>query len=195
MPLADIYRRLGDAVERDIDEFDVDRGAERLAAWMQAPADAEPVPDLSATALSSRAIGVKAVDSQDPLAVDNPIRAKAIIVHLLSANTPLPADSGPYPFSTAVRNQRLLEIEIWEQTGPVESSDVEHNIQIGRGVLRLPPGLPAHSSIEITFSLSEAGTLGVHAVEPNSGAQGRFELQIGETVAAVRADIVGVELK
>jgi molecular chaperone DnaK len=127
-----------------------------------------------------RGFGVRGIDARDPLAISDPVRAREIVVHLLPANTPLPADTGPYPFATAVENQRMVGIEVWEQAGPIESEDPADNRKVGEGMLRdLPPRLPARTSFEVTFLMSETGLLTVHAIEPRSGKDVRFELQIG----------------
>ena len=101
----------------------------------------------------------------------DPAMARQIIVHLLPANTPLPADTGPYTFHTAIDNQRLVGIEVWEQAGPLESHDLADNRKIGEGMLRnIPARLPARTPIEVTFLMSETGLLSVHATEPGSGS-------------------------
>ena len=56
-----------------------------------------------------RGFGVKSLDGSDPLALTDPMRARQIIVHLLPANTALPADTGPFTFLTAIDNQRMVE--------------------------------------------------------------------------------------
>jgi molecular chaperone DnaK len=127
-----------------------------------------------------RAFGVLGVDGSDPLALTDPLHARRMIVHLLLANTALPADTGPYTFMTAVDNQRMVEIEVWEQEGPDLSEDLAANRKVGRGVLRdLPPRLPAGNPIEVTFFMSETGQLSMHAKEPRSGSDVRFDLEIG----------------
>jgi molecular chaperone DnaK (HSP70) len=128
-----------------------------------------------------RAFGVKGIDGRDPLAVSDPVRARQIVLHLLPANTTLPADTGPYTFHTAIENQRMVGIEVWEQSGPAESEDLAENRKVGEGMLRnLPPRLPARSPIEVTFFISETGLLTVHATEQVSGANLLFDLQIGD---------------
>ena len=44
----------------------------------------------------------------------------------------------------------------------------------------LPPRRPAGTPIEVTFFMSETGLLSVHATEPGSGSDVRFDLQIGD---------------
>jgi molecular chaperone DnaK len=128
-----------------------------------------------------RGFGVRGIDARDPLAITDPARARQIVLHLLPANTPLPADTGPFTFYTAAENQRVVGIEVWEQAGPVESEDPSENRKIGEGTLRnLPARLPSRSPFEVTFYMSETGQLTVHAIEPGSESEVRFELQIGD---------------
>jgi molecular chaperone DnaK (HSP70) len=128
-----------------------------------------------------RGFGVKGIDGRDPLAMTDPINARQIVLHLLPANTPLPADTGPYTLHTVLDNQRMVGIEVWEQTSPVESEDPGDNRKIGEGMLKhMPPGLPARTPIDVTFFMSETGLLTVHAAEPGSGRDLRFDLQIGD---------------
>ena len=55
-----------------------------------------------------RAFGVLGIDGSDPLALTDPMRARKMVVHLLLANTGLPADTGPYTFATSIDNQRMV---------------------------------------------------------------------------------------
>ena len=128
-----------------------------------------------------RAFGIKGIDGSDPLALTDPLRARQMVVHLLLANTSLPADTGPYTFMTAIPNQRMVEIEVWEQAAAELSDDLADNRKVGRGLLRnLPANLPAGSPVDVTFYLSETGRLTVHAREQQSGADVQFDLQIGD---------------
>ena len=53
-----------------------------------------------------RAFGIKVIDSTDPVFATDQDRAARYIAHLLTANTPLPADTGPGTFRTITDNQR-----------------------------------------------------------------------------------------
>ncbi len=182
------------------------QSAERVANEMGLSTEqVAAMAETTVTTVSPRAFGVLALDGRDPEAVANPRTAKKMVAHLLPANTPLPADTGPYTFHTSVKNQRMVDIEIWEQSGPVESPELEHNKKIGSGLFRhLPPHLPKESPLEITFFLSDTGTLSVHATVPDSDETGRsraevrFDLNIGgmaqADVAAARRDIAGHEV-
>ncbi len=133
------------------------------------------------TGVVPRAFGVLGVDGSDPLALTDPMRARRMVAHLLLANTALPADTGPYTFATSLDNQRMVQIEVWEQADPDLSEDLTANRKVGKGMLRnLPANLPARSPIEVTFYLSETGRLTVHAREPRSGSDVHFDLQIGD---------------
>jgi molecular chaperone DnaK (HSP70) len=126
-----------------------------------------------------RGFGIKVTDQNDPQFESNPYQARLYIVHLLPANTVLPATVGPVQVATGVANQPAVDIEVWEQQGAVESEELADNICVGRGRLRSLVGLPAGSPIEITFSMTETGLLTVQATEPRSGREVRFDLQIG----------------
>jgi molecular chaperone DnaK len=126
-----------------------------------------------------RAFGIKVVDPDDPAFKTNPDLAREYISHLLTANTPLPADSGPQPFCTVYDNQREVKLEVWEQAGSVASEELEHNNHIGEGVLRDLPPRPARAPFEVVFYMTETGLLKVHGREADSGREIRFEIQIG----------------
>ncbi|OXM47048.1 Hsp70 family protein [Amycolatopsis alba] len=167
-----------------------DRVAEQLGMSQER---VEALAAKQVTTVVSKAFGVIAVDPRDPLALTDPLHARKMVVHLLAANTPLPADTGPYPFAVAVDKQRMVEIEVWEQTSEVESEEPSDNVRIGRGLLRNLPPRPAGSPFDVTFLMSETGKLTVHAEEPSSGAEVRFELQIGAmSQAAVAAARTGI---
>ena len=111
-----------------------------------------------------RGFGVRGIDGRDPLALTDPVNARQIVIHLLPANTPLPNDTGPYTFHTAIENQRMVGIEVWEQAGPVESEDLADNRKIGEGMLKnLPPRLPAGDPHRGHLLHVGDGLLSVHA--------------------------------
>jgi molecular chaperone DnaK len=126
-----------------------------------------------------RAFGLKAVDETDPVYKIDPRRAREYIAHLLTANTPLPADTGPKPFSTVFENQREVKLEVWEQAGSIASKELEHNAKIGEGRLCDLPPSPVKTPFEVAFHMTETGLLQVHAWEAESGREVRFEIQIG----------------
>jgi molecular chaperone DnaK (HSP70) len=153
---------------------------EHLASRLGISADqAEEMISRRVTTVVPRGFGVKVMDQNDPQFHVNPLQARSFIVHLLPADTPLPATVGPVQVATGVANQPVVEVEVWEQQGPVESEELADNAFVGRGRLRSLVGLPAGSPIEITFTMNETGLLTVQATEPRSGRELRFDLQIG----------------
>ena len=172
------------ALQRTVQAGGASEPAARVTVASKMGLTVPEVQRLSATQVAGvvpRAFGVKGIDGRDPLAVSDPINARQIVVHLLPANTNLPADTGPYTFHTAIENQRMVGIEVWEQAGAVESEDLAENRKVGEGMLRhLPPGLPPRTPIEITFFMSGTGLLTVQATERSSGTDLRFDLQIGD---------------
>jgi molecular chaperone DnaK (HSP70) len=126
-----------------------------------------------------RAFGIKVVDGDDPLFQTDPDRARSYIAHLLTANTPLPADTEPETFYTVSDNQRQVRLEVWEQAGDVASEELGHNTHIGEGMLKDLPPRPAGAPFQVVFHMTETGLLKVHGWEANSGREVRFEIQIG----------------
>jgi molecular chaperone DnaK len=100
------------------------------------------------------------------------------IAHVLRANTPLPTRTDPARFGTAYPNQVEIEVEIWEQSGSVESDDPDDNEHIAQGIITGLPPLPQNSPIDITFAMNETGLLSVHAVELKTGKDLDIELRI-----------------
>ena len=133
-----------------------------------------------------RAFGLNVVDGKDPLARTDPDSARHYVAHLLTANTPLPADTGPQTFHTVSDNQRVVALEVWEQAGAVASAELEHNTKIGEGLLSDLPPRPAGAPFQVVFHMTETGLLQVHGREADSGQEVRFEIQIGLDDAAVQ---------
>lgn len=156
------------------------QAAERVADTLGISTDqAKEMISQRVTTVVPRGFGLKVIDQNDPNYPSNPAKARYYIVHLLPANTSLPATVGPVQVATGVDNQPLAEIEVWEQKGTVESEELADNSFVGRGRLRSLVGLPAGSPIEITFTMNETGLLTVQATEPSSGREVRFDLKIG----------------
>jgi molecular chaperone DnaK len=126
-----------------------------------------------------RAFGIKVIDVGDPVFKTNPDQARQYVAHLLTANTPLPADTGEQTFRTTVDNQREVSLEVWEQAGSVASEELGHNTHIGEGLLTKLPPRPAGSPFQVIFHMTETGLLKVHGREAGSGREVRFEIQIG----------------
>ena len=118
-----------------------------------------------------RAFGVKVVNLEGG-------REHFSIEHVLRANTPLPAETEPQRFGTAYPNQVEISVEIWEQSGSVESAALDDNGHIAEGLISGLPPLPANSPIDIAFGMELDGLLRVHAVELKTGKDLRIEVQI-----------------
>jgi molecular chaperone DnaK (HSP70) len=145
-----------------------------------------------------RAFGLKVVDSTDPVFRTDPDRARKYVSHLLTANTRLPADTGPQTFWTIARHQRQVNLEVWEQAGSTASEELVHNTHIGEGILADLPPRGAGAPFQVAFHMTETGLLQVHGWEADSGQEVRFEIQIGgldETeVRQATAAVAGYEV-
>lgn len=165
------------------DDADAGAGAgqaQQLAEELDLPV--EQIQSLAAMRVATvvpRAFGLSVIDPKDPLSRIDPSRARHYIEHLLSANTPLPAETGPQQFQTVIENQRQVRLEVWEQAGSTASPDPAHNNHIGEGFLSDLPRGPAGTPFAVEFHMTETGLLKVHAFEPVSKQEVDFEIQIG----------------
>ena len=163
------------------DEADADPGAVQEVAD-QLGISVEQVENMAAKHVATvvpRAFGLKVVDGKDPIFKIDPNRAREYVSHLLTANTRLPADTGPQTFLTVTDNQREVKLQVWEQAGSIASEELEHNTHIGEGILADLPRRPAGAPFQVVFHMTETGLLKVHGWEADSGREVRFEIQIG----------------
>jgi len=152
------------------------RAAEQVADQLGIPVrQVEQLAQKSITTVVPRAFGVKVYHRENPDADGDGF----IVDHLLSANTALPASPPTAKYATAHDRQTSIRIEIWEQSGAVESARLTDNSKIGDGVIAELPHLPKGSPIEVDFQMDETGTLRVHAVELRTGRDLDIVLQIG----------------
>ncbi len=92
---------------------------------------------------------------------------------MLARNTPLPATKAS-SFKTRTRDQRSVVVNV------IEGGDASgnHSTPIGRCVVRdLPPGLPAGTPVDVTFSYTTNGRLSVHARLPQLAREARLEIE------------------
>lgn len=108
--------------------------------------------------------------------------------HLIHAQQALPVESTERDFQTIQDSQTEIRIQVMEQAGTTESTEVDDNKRVAEGLIKgIPLGLPKGSPIHVTFRLERDGTLTVRAVEPSSGKNVTIELKIQG--AASRNDI------
>ncbi|REE97202.1 Hsp70 family protein [Thermomonospora umbrina] len=122
------------------------------------------------TSAVPRAFGVKVLVGKKP--------ERFAIQHVLKANTALPATPDPERLGTAWPNQTEVDVEIWEQAGPVESENLADNKKIGEGTISGMPPLPEGSPLDVTFGMDEMGTLRVYAIELTTRKDLEIELKI-----------------
>jgi molecular chaperone DnaK (HSP70) len=106
------------------------------------------------------------------------------VVNLILKNTTVPADI-TQEFGTREENQQKVELRIMENEASDPTIDPELAIEIGNAVLDLPPGLPAHSPIDITFRLNEEGRLEMTATERTESR--RIDMTI-ETTSVIQGE-------
>jgi len=157
-----------------------EEGAEAPAAAVQDVADqlnisVEKVRALAGKRVATvvpRAFGLKVLNR------DAQGKEYFVVEHVLRANTALPASTDPQRFGTAYPDQVDIAVEIWEQSGSVESDLLENNEHIAEGLISGLPPLPQGSPIDVTFQMETDGMLRVHAIELKTGKDLHIELQI-----------------
>jgi molecular chaperone DnaK len=129
--------------------------------------------------VTSRSFGVIAWDSS---------KDREIVSNLVKRNDALPVDV-TQTFGTMEANQRIAEIHIADNLTGEAECEVSMSRVIGQVDMELPPGLPASSPIEITFSLNEQGRLVMKAKEMTTGKDVATELQTeaGSSVEDIEA--------
>jgi molecular chaperone DnaK len=91
-----------------------------------------------------------------------------VIANLVLVNQALPI-SKTQSFPIIEAGQESAELKVMENSYTTETvEDVTVGEEIGNAVLNLPPGLPAHALVEVTFELNREGRLHVTAREPRS---------------------------
>ena len=116
-----------------------------------------------------KAFGVKLL-KEDASDVFNPDPVTDYrIAHMVHANDPLPVEKVELEAATSADNQTMVRLQIYEQAGSVETSDVTGNkpVDQGAGEITFPP-VRANSPIDIMMKVDVEGLLTVHAVERTS---------------------------
>jgi molecular chaperone DnaK len=129
------------------------------------------IADKKITNVLPKSFGVKLVDIDNPAWERDP-EAASYVDHLVHANESLPSGPRPLPVATLKANQRAVRIQVYEQAGSVETSELSGNkpVDHGSGEVGPLPRLPAGSPVDVTMTVDDEGLLQVHAVEPTSGA-------------------------
>jgi molecular chaperone DnaK len=175
-----LMRKIKVSMPEDGDAAGEASAVEAVAAQLgMSPEEVAKISRKKVATVVPRAFGIKVVDTNDPVFKTDPDSAREYIEHLLTANTPLPADTAPETFRTIIDNQRQVLLEVWEQAGAIASEELEHNTFIGEGLLKDLPSRPAGAPFQVVFHMTETGLLKVHGWEPESEREVRFEIQIG----------------
>jgi molecular chaperone DnaK len=175
-----LMRKIKVSMPEDGDAAGEASAVEAVAAQLgMSPEEVAKISRKKVATVVPRAFGIKVVDTNDPVFKTDPDSAREYIEHLLTANTPLPADTAPETFRTIIDNQRQVLLEVWEQAGAIASEELEHNTFVGEGLLKDLPSRPAGAPFQVVFHMTETGLLKVHGWEPESEREVRFEIQIG----------------
>ena len=136
--------------------------------------------DTQAVAVLPRGVGVLVRDSDDPEGL------REFVHHLLTANTPLPAEATA-PFATILDRQTTVRIQVFEQAGAVVSEEMAHNRRVLDGEFSGLPDRSAGSRVDVTISVGLDGRLSVTAREAKRGKELALEAYVEGVVDAAEA--------
>jgi molecular chaperone DnaK len=123
---------------------------------------------ISVTNVSSHCFGVIALNRAE----------QEIIANMILVNDPLPF-TRTETFYTVQANQQVVDVQVMENSvSEYEVSDITLGEEIGNATLHLPPRLPLHAPIEVTFELNQEGRLHVSAREVSSNRLVDVTIQI-----------------
>jgi molecular chaperone DnaK (HSP70) len=117
----------------------------------------------------------------------NTPQCRQVIENLVVVNDPLPS-LRVHTYGTLEANQEQVEVRIIENTEKtpiVEMDRYAPEAEIGKVVLPLPPGLPRHAPIDVTFELNQQGRLHVVGYEPRSKTQVEATFESGMSAQEV----------
>lgn len=131
--------------------------------------------DISVTNVASHSFGI--------IVVDDDKSNKEVIANMVIVNDALPAEIKK-TFHTLEANQELVEIKVMENAvGAHRVDDISAGEEIGNALLNLPPRLPLHAPIEVTFELDRQGRLHVVGREPTSNALIEIDIQTSHGIS------------
>jgi molecular chaperone DnaK len=155
---------------------------ERVAALaLQSGVDEDALAEMAAKRIVNvlpKAFGVKLRDNRTPGWRTRP--ESFYIQHLVHADEQLPSGERQLHAQTVEDNQTSVQIEIYEQAGSTESTELSANKPVDQGVGQIAglPPLTAGSPIDITMLIDDEGLLRLHAVEPATGKNLDIEIRV-----------------
>lgn len=123
------------------------------------------------TNVLSRSVGIKLVRD----ASDN----EGYINFFAHSNDKIPMQPDAIKAGTVIDNQSYLEVGIYEQSGDVESENVNDNRLLKKAEMEIPVRkLPKGSPINLKFEINSEGLVTVDVTEPESGNSLRLEAAV-----------------
>ena len=116
--------------------------------------------EMEVTNVASHSFGIVAID---------PRTNSEVIFNLVRVNQPIPANQ-TQSFSTVEAGQLEADLKVMENGYDTETvNDIHAAEEIGNAVLKLPPGMPINTPVEVTFELNREGRLHVIGRHLTSG--------------------------
>lgn len=111
-----------------------------------------------------------------------------VVRNMIRRQSPVPAERKE-TFKTADANSHALDLIVFSNNEPGADADIASSQELGRTIFELPPNLPIHSPIEVTFRLNTEGRLEMTAKDLTGGKeiQSEFKVDAGMTEAELEA--------
>ncbi|MBI9075320.1 MAG: Hsp70 family protein [Desulfatibacillum sp.] len=177
----DLIKRVAQKTQKTVEEITktIDTSSQHFKDAAREMADDTGV---TQTAVESSLIKIRDVTSKSFGVVVNNAENEEAVFNVILRNTAVPVNAKD-TFFTAVANQQKVLIRIMESETSEEWVPVETAVEIGTAVLNLPNGLPAETSVEISFSLNREGRLQITAKETTESKEVQVLI---ETTSVIR---------
>lgn len=128
---------------------------------------------ITVTNVSSHSFGIVALNQA----------GKEVVANMILLNDALPFSKSD-TFRTIEADQQLVDVRVMENSvADYEVGNLAAAEEIGSATLNLPPRLPLHAPVEVTFELNQEGRLLVTAREPTSNSSIDVTIQIKQGIS------------
>jgi molecular chaperone DnaK len=143
------------------------------------PAALKKVAEVKVTNVASHSFGVVVKDEE---------KDQDIISNLVLIQNALPTEH-TREYYTIFANQSAVRFTVMENIFDTEEvDDPGYGEEIGVVTLPMPPGMPKHSPVEVTFELNNQGRLHIMAREPSSQKTITAEIQVERGLSEIQVE-------
>ncbi len=130
---------------------------------------------ISITTVATKSYGIRVKKNGRP-----------ILHHLIVRQSSTPVVSALTCY-TDEADAEAIDIRVFSSNLDAVDAELDEGEEVGVTTLELPPGLPEHTRVEVTFTLSEEGVLELTAVASGREAKATFKAEVGMSDEEIRA--------